>query len=257
MNRINQLFSEKNSNILSIYYPAGYPSIDDTLPVLSELQRQGVDMVEIGIPFSDPMADGVVIQQASTIALQNGMTLRRLFTQLEQMRPSVTIPVILMGYLNPIMRYGFEAFCADCARVGVDGVIIPDLPFADYLARYKDVAAKHDIKVIMLITPETSAERIRLIDKNTDGFIYMVSTASTTGAQTAFEEKTKQYFERVASMNLRNRSLVGFGISNNATYTAACRHSTGAIIGSRFVSLLHQHKEPKVAVEKLIASIKG
>lgn len=255
MNRINQLFLEKKNNILSIYYPAGYPSTDDTMPVLNELQNQGVDMVEIGIPFSDPMADGVVIQQASTVALRKGMTLCRLFSQLEQMRTTITIPVILMGYLNPIMQYGFEAFCADCARVGVDGVIIPDLPFTDYTRSYKEIATKHGINVVMLITPETSEERIRLIDQNTDGFIYMVSTASTTGAQSSFDPQTEQYFERVATMNLRNSCLVGFGISNNATYSAACRHSSGAIIGSHFVTLLNQ-SSPKVAVEKLIASIK-
>lgn len=256
MNRINQLFSDKNRDILSVYYPAGYPSADDTLPILGELQSQGVDMVEIGIPFSDPMADGVVIQQASNVALRNGMTLRLLFAQLEAMRSTVTIPVILMGYLNPIMQYGFEAFCRDCARVGVDGVIVPDLPLADYTQNYKDIAAKYNVKVIMLITPETSQERIELIDRNTDGFIYMVSTASTTGAQSAFDAATEHYFERVASMNLRNRCLVGFGISNKATYDAACRHSSGAIIGSRFVSLLQEYPDIKSAVAELVASLR-
>lgn len=252
MNRINQLFSEKSNDILSIYYPAGYPSIDDTLPILEQLQSQGVDMVEIGIPFSDPMADGVVIQQASSVALRNGMTLSRLLSQLEQMRPAITIPVILMGYLNPIMQYGFEQFCSDCARVGIDGIIIPDLPFADYLQNYKGVAAKHGIHVIMLITPETSPARIELIDQNTDGFIYMVSTASTTGAQRAFDQKTEQYFERIASMNLRNSCLVGFGISNHMTYAAACRHTSGAIIGSRFVSLLEESQNIGTAVRRLV-----
>lgn len=255
MNRINQLFSDKNRDILSVYYPAGYPSANDTLPILGELQSQGVDMVEIGIPFSDPMADGVVIQQASNVALRNGMTLRLLFAQLEAMRSTVTIPVILMGYLNPIMQYGFEAFCQDCARAGVDGVIIPDLPLVDYTQHYKDIATKYNVKVIMLITPETSQERIELIDRNTDGFIYMVSTASTTGAQSAFDASTEHYFERVASMNLRNRCLVGFGISNKATYDAACRHSSGAIIGSRFVSLLQEQHDIKSAVAELVASL--
>lgn len=256
MNRINKLFKEKEKDILSIYYPAGYPLLDDTLPILNELQNQGIDMVEIGIPFSDPMADGVVIQQAATLALKNGMTLKYLLSQLEFMRPTISIPVILMGYLNPIIQYGFEAFCSDCARVGVDGVIIPDLPFAEYIDSYREVAALHGLNVIMLITPETSEERVRLIDQNTDGFIYMVSTASTTGAQNSFNTQTKSYFERIANMNLRNGCLVGFGISNNATYKAACLHSNGAIIGSRFVSLLHEHLNPKIAVQKLIDSIK-
>lgn len=257
MNRINQLFSTKRNNILSIYYPAGYPSIDDTMPILTELQHQGVDMVEIGIPFSDPMADGVVIQQASTIALHNGMTLRRLFGQLKDMRPAITIPVILMGYLNPIMQYGFEPFCAECARVGVDGVIIPDLPFADYISDYKDIATRYNIKITMLITPETSPERIRMIDDHTDGFIYMVSTAATTGAQSTFGEKTEQYFKRTDSLNLRNKCLVGFGISNRATFDAACRHSSGAIIGSCFVSLLQENRDPRIAVNKLTSLIKS
>lgn len=255
MNRINQLFTTKNEKILSIYYPAGYPAIEDTLVILQELQNQGVDMVEIGIPFSDPMADGVVIQQASSVALRNGMTLSRLFTQLESMRSDITIPVILMGYLNPIMRFGFEEFCKQCSTTGVDGVIIPDLPLADYIDKYQATAQRYNLRVIMLITPETSPERIRLIDNNTDGFIYMVSTAATTGAQSSFDQKTNLYFERIASMNLRNRCLVGFGISNKATYSTACDHSSGVIIGSRFVSLLQEHLEPEMAVKELLASI--
>lgn len=256
MNRIDRLLATKNENVLSIYYPAGYPAADDTLPVLRDLQSQGVDMVEIGIPFSDPMADGVVIQQASSAALRNGMTLHKLFDQLKGMRSSITIPVILMGYLNPIMRLGFETFCKRCAEVGVDGVIVPDLPLSEYTAKYKSIAERYNINVIMLITPETSEQRIRLIDECTGGFIYMVSTASTTGAQSAYDEKTELYFERIASMNLSKRCLVGFGISNKATFDAACRYSSGAIVGSRFVSLLGESPTIGGAVKELLSLLR-
>ena len=175
MNRISTLFNTRKSNLLSLYFTAGYPNLEDTLPILRSLERHGIDLVEIGIPFSDPMADGPVIQAAATQALRNGMTLRRLFDQLADMRHEIQMPVILMGYLNPIMRYGFEAFCSRCAEVGVDGVIIPDLPFADYMESYKPIADRFDLKIIMLITPETSEARIREIDAHTSGFIYMVS----------------------------------------------------------------------------------
>ena len=186
MNRIQQLFGRKEKDILSVYFTAGYPALDITREIVGELQRQGIDMVEIGIPFSDPMADGVVIQNAATKALQNGMSLSKLFGQLQNIRSEVDIPLILMGYLNPIMQYGFENFCRSCHDVGVDGVIIPDLPFKDYLEEYKPVADRYELNIIMLITPETSEERIRFIDRNTEGFIYMVSSAATTGAQQDF-----------------------------------------------------------------------
>ncbi len=252
MNRINRLFEQKNRDILSIYYPAGYPAIDDTMPILESLQAQGVDMVELGIPFSDPMADGVVIEQAAQMALKNGMTLKRLFTQIEHMRESITIPVILMGYLNPIMKFGFEEFCRQCARVGVDGVIIPDLPFAEYISHYKHIAQRYNIKVVMLITPETSDERIRLIDEHTNSFIYMVSTAATTGMQSGFGEQTISYFERVDAMGLISPRLVGFGISTPQSFNAACKHSSGAIVGSLFVKLLASEQTTQLAVERLI-----
>ena len=190
MNRIQQLFGRKEKNILSVYFTAGYPAFDITREIIGELQRQGIDMVEIGIPFSDPMADGIVIQNAAAKALQNGMSLSKLFGQFRNIRSEVDIPLILMGYLNPIMQYGFENFCRSCHEVGVDGVIIPDLPFKDYLKEYKPVADRYDLNVIMLITPETSEERIRFIDRNTEGFIYMVSSAATTGAQQSFDEVT-------------------------------------------------------------------
>ncbi|MDR0844397.1 MAG: tryptophan synthase subunit alpha [Tannerella sp.] len=255
MNRITQLFETKKNRILSVYFTAGYPVLDSTHAILEALQEKGVTMVEIGIPFSDPMADGPVIQQAATQALRNGMSLRLLFTQLKDIRKTVRIPLILMGYLNPIMQYGFEAFCRSCVETGVDGVIIPDLPFADYMAGYKATAEKHGIKIIMLITPETSDERIRLIDEHTSGFIYMVSSAATTGVQQDFGEAKQAYFRRIKAMNLQNPCLVGFGISNKATFDAAADNSCGAIVGSKFVQLLSQTASPAEAVDGLLKEL--
>jgi tryptophan synthase alpha chain len=242
MNRINELFAQKRSDILSIYFCAGAPTFEGTVDVIRTLERKGVNMIEIGIPFSDPMADGPVIQQAAVQALRNGMTLRRLFGQLKDIRREVSIPLILMGYLNPIMQYGFEHFCQSCQECGIDGVIIPDLPFKDYMENYRATAEKYDVKVIMLITPETSEERIRLIDEHTDGFIYMVSSAAITGAQKDFNAQKLAYFERIAAMNLRNPRMIGFGISNKQTYESAASHAAGAIIGSKFVTLLAEHQ---------------
>lgn len=240
MNRINQLFSQKKENILSVYFCAGTPTLDGTADVIRTLEQKGIDLIEIGIPFSDPMADGPVIQAAATRALHNGMNLRHLFAQLETIRPEVRIPLILMGYLNPILQYGFENFCRDCRRTGIDGIIIPDLPFREYETTYRAIAERYDVKVIMLITPETSDERIRLIDEHTDGFIYMVSSAATTGAQQDFDNRKQAYFRRIASMNLRNPCLIGFGISNRQTFEAASTHAAGCIIGSKFVTLLEE-----------------
>lgn len=221
------------------------------MPVLRELQSQGVDMVELGIPFSDPMADGVVIQQAATQSLSNGMSLKLLFSQIEQMRADITIPVILMGYLNPIMHYGFEQFCIDCKRVGVDGVIIPDLPFREYESDYRALAEQYDLRVVMFISPETSEERIRQIDEASSGFIYMVSTAGTTGARGSFAGATDNYFERVAAMGLKNPCMIGFGVSNSETFKAACASSCGAIVGSHFVKLLASSATVEQAVSTL------
>lgn len=209
--------------------------------MIRTLERNGVNMIEIGIPFSDPMADGPVIQDAAVKALRNGMSLRKLFSQLKDIRSDVGIPLILMGYLNPIYQYGFENFCASCAEAGIDGMIIPDLPFRDYIAEYKPVADRFNLRMIMLITPETSIERVRLIDENTSGFIYMVSSAATTGAQKDFDAAKQAYFEKIDSLHLRNPRMVGFGISNKQTFDAACAHASGGIIGSRFVTLLEQN----------------
>ena len=255
MNRINTLFNQKKQDILSVYFTAGYPRTDSTTDILHELQRQGVDMVEIGIPFSDPMADGPVIQASSTQALKNGMSLKKLFSQLENIRVGINIPLILMGYLNPIMQYGFENFCRDCAERGIDGMIIPDLPFRDYLESFKPVADRYDLRIIMLITPETSEERIRFIDEHTDGFIYMVSSASTTGAQSSFAGAKEAYFRHIEGMQLRNPRLVGFGISNRETFETACLHASGGIIGSKFIELLQEKPDIETAVGELLHRI--
>ncbi|MFI3282999.1 MAG: tryptophan synthase subunit alpha [Rikenellaceae bacterium] len=255
MNRIDKLFAEKGRDILSVYYPAGFPNLDDTSVILRELEAQGVDMVELGVPFSDPMADGVVIQQASTKALENGMSLKKLFSQIEDMRADISIPVLLMGYLNPIMHYGFEAFCEDCKRVGIDGMIIPDLPFKEYMADFKAIAEKYELKVVMFISPETSVERIHLIDTHASGFIYMVSSAGTTGARGSLAGSGDGYFERVDALGLKHPRLIGFGVSNKETFDAASSASSGAIIGSHFVKLLESCESPKSAVAKLLNDI--
>ena len=251
MNRIKRLFETKKKEILSIYFCAGFPEVEWTLDVIGTLEKNGVDMIEIGIPFSDPMADGFVIQQAATQALKNGMSLRLLFKQLATIRQDVKIPLLLMGYLNPVMQYGVENFFRSCKACGIDGCIIPDLPFEDYLNEFKPVADKYDVKVIMLITPETSDERIRLIDAHTDGFIYMVSSAATTGAQQSFDEQKQDYFRRIQSMKLRNPLMVGFGISNRKTFCTACEYASGAIIGSRFITLLEQTGSPQAAISAI------
>ncbi len=214
-------------------------------------------MIEIGMPFSDPMADGPVIQDAATKALRGGMSLRVLFEQLANIRSRVGIPLVAMGYLNPIMHYGFENFCAKCSEVGIDGMIIPDLPFKDYMEEYKAVADRFGLKIIMLITPETSRERIRFIDAHTDGFIYMVSSASTTGAKSEFGSENLEYFSRINAMNLRNPRMIGFGISNRNTLQAALSNAAGAIIGSKFVSLLDECGDPREALRRLYASLEG
>jgi len=255
MNRINKLFKEKKKDVLSIYFCAGYPKVDNCAEVIRTLAKNGVDMIEIGVPFSDPMADGVVIQQAATQSLKDGMSLRRLFDQLKGIRDDVDIPLLLMGYLNPIMQYGFDNFCRSCKSTGIDGCIIPDLPFNDYLRVYRQTAGMFDLKMIMLITPETSDERIRLIDAHTDGFIYLVSSAATTGAQQSFDEQKQAYFHRIQSMSLSNPLMIGFGISNMETYRMACENASGAIVGSKFVTLLGEHPSPETAIQKLYGEL--
>lgn len=238
-NRIHQKLQE-NKKILSIYFTAGYPELEDTVPILEKLQESGVDMVEIGLPFSDPLADGPTIQKSSTKALKNGMTSARLFDQLKDIRKTVHIPLIIMGYFNPVMQYGVERFCAQCAETGIDGLIIPDLPVDIYEEEYKEMFEKYGLANIFLITPQTSDERIRFIDSVSDGFIYMVSSASVTGAKNAFGDVQKQYFERIHRLQLKNPQIIGFGISNSETYQAATQLAQGAIIGSAFIKFLNE-----------------
>ncbi len=257
MNKINKLFSEQSEKkLLSLYFCAGSPKIDSTSDVIRTLQRRGIDFIEVGIPFSTPLADGPVIQSAASKALKNGMTLQLLFEQLKSIKEEIEIPLILMGYLNPILHYGYESFCRSCVESGVSGMIIPDLPFSDYLSDLKPLADKYDLRVIMLITPETSDERLRFIDENTDGFIYMVSSASVTGAKKEFNSSTLEYFKRIDSMGLRNPRMIGFGISNHQTLTSAHTYSSGAIIGSRFVQLLDEcDGDADLALERLYAML--
>jgi tryptophan synthase alpha chain len=258
MNKINDLFAHRGDRkLLSIYFCAGAPTLDSTSQTILALQHRGIDMIEVGIPFSDPMADGPVIQDAATQALRNGMTLSTLFSQLRAIKDEVTIPLVLMGYLNPILQYGIEAFCQSCAEAGVSGVIIPDLPFKDYLEEVKPVADRYDLRIIMLITPETSEERIRFIDQHTDGFIYMVSSAAVTGAQKSFDEQKQEYFHRINTMQLRNPRMIGFGISNAQTLAAVQQNAAGAIIGSKFVTLLQEEGDADKALDRLFEALQG
>jgi tryptophan synthase alpha chain len=255
MNRIDQLFITKKEQILNIYFTAGYPKLDDTTTMIKELEASGVDIVEIGIPFSDPVADGPTIQESNAIALNNGMTLKLLFEQLCQIRESVNIPIVLMGYINPVLQFGIEEFCKECEKVGVDGLILPDLPLAEYLRSYKSTFEKHGLFNIQLITPQTSEARIREIDETSNGFIYMVSSSSTTGAKSTISENQEQYFERVNSMALKNPKLIGFGISNAETFDKACENATGAIIGSAFVKKISGSEDLRDDIGSFVKSI--
>ena len=237
MNRINKKLLE-DKKLLSIYFTAGYPNLNDTVTIIQDLEKSGVDMIEIGLPFSDPLADGPTIQSSSTQALKNGMTTDVLFSQLKDIRKSVNIPLIIMGYFNPMLQYGVEAFCKKCAEIGIDGLIIPDLPVDVYNEQYKATFEKYGLINVFLITPQTNVERINFIDSISNGFIYMVSSASVTGSNSGFGDEQTKYFKRIAEMNLKNPQIIGFGISNNETFTQATTHAKGAIIGSAFIKYL-------------------
>lgn len=254
-NRINKLFQEKKERILSVYFTAGFPNLEDTVPTIQALQKNGVELIEIGMPFSDPVADGPVIQHSSLVSLQNGMSIRKLFDQLKDIRQSVDIPLILMGYLNPVLQYGVEAFCRKCREIGIDGLIIPDLPMDVYEEEFKPIFEANNLHNIFLITPQTSEVRLRMIDSVSSGFIYMVSSNSTTGAKTSVSEFQKQYFERVNSMKLQNPRMIGFGISNAETFENACQYAAGAIIGSAFVKAMEGTGTLEQKVSDFIHSI--
>ncbi|MEO8234513.1 MAG: tryptophan synthase subunit alpha [Flavobacterium sp.] len=237
MNRINQKLQE-DKKLLSIYFSAGYPSLNDTVQIIQDLEKSGVDMIEIGLPFSDPLADGPTIQESSTKALENGMTTKLLFEQLKSIRQTVKIPLIIMGYFNPILQYGIEDFCKKCEEIGIDGLIIPDLPVDIYAENYKEIFEKQGLINVFLITPQTSEERIKHIDSVSNGFIYMVSSASVTGSATGFGDNQTSYFKKISDMNLKNHQIVGFGINNKETFNQATQFAKGAIIGSAFINFL-------------------
>ena len=253
MNRIQHKLKE-NKKLLSIYFSAGYPDLDDTVSIIQTLEKSGVDMIEIGLPFSDPLADGPTIQQSSTQAIKNGMTTEVLFDQLKDIRKTVSIPLLIMGYFNPILQYGVEAFCNKCKEIGIDGLIIPDLPADVYYDNYKMIFEKYNIINVFLITPHTSEKRIRYIDEISNGFIYMVSTASVTGSQSGFGKPQLDYFRRISEMKLKNPQIVGFGISNDETFLQATTYNKGAIIGSAFIKFLTEN--PIYKISEFIVSIR-
>lgn len=258
MNRLDKLFAAKKQNVLNLYCTAGYPQLDSTIEVITALQNNGADIIEIGMPYSDPLADGEVIQHSSAVALQNGMTIEILFNQLHNLRKSPSgdggIPIILMGYMNPILQFGIEKFCAAAKEVGVDGVILPDLPMYEFETMYKPLFDKNDLKFIFLVTPETSEERIKKIDALCSGFIYAVSSSSTTGKNKAIEGQ-EDYFKKFQHMNLKNPVLVGFGIKDKATFTAACKYTNGAIIGTAYIKALENSSNITQTTKEFINSI--
>lgn len=256
MNRIDQLFKDKQENILSIYFTAGFPKLDDTRPIMKALEEAGADIIEIGVPYSDPVADGPTIQESNKVALDNGMSLKKLFAQLEDMRKEINIPVILMGYLNPMMQYGMEAFCKKCQEVGVDGIIVPDLPMQQYLDEYKEMFDRYDLRNTFLISPQTSERRIREIDEYSDGFIYMVSSHSITGAKSGITDAQVDYFQSVKAMELKSPRLIGFGISDRNSFLTASSYSHGAIIGSAFIKVLQQANDLEKDIKTYIRGIK-
>jgi tryptophan synthase alpha chain len=257
-NRIKELFKSKQNNLLSVFYTAGFPALDSTVPIAKTLQEAGADIIEIGIPFSDPVADGPTIQESNKVALENGMNLKLLLTQVTQIREEkVTIPIILMGYLNPVMQYGIERFVKDAARAGVDGLIIPDMPIYEFEEKYKDMFAEHNLCNTFLISPTTSDDRIKRIDAITNGFIYAVSASSTTGAKDNFAEEQVEYFQKLKKAELNNPYLIGFGISNHATFTKASEFSSGAIVGSAFINLLRETKDQQNDIVQFVQRIKG
>ncbi|GAA4463666.1 tryptophan synthase subunit alpha [Nibrella saemangeumensis] len=256
-NRITNLFNRRREEVLNIYFTAGFPQLDDTMPILRGLQAAGVDIVEIGMPYSDPVADGETIQQSNMQALDNGMSLKLLFEQLQGCRSEIDVPILLMGYINPILQFGVEAFCRKCNEVGVDGVILPDLPLDLYRAEYEPTFRLYGLQNIFLITPQTAEKRISLIDEVSEGFIYMVSSASITGSQTGVTDTMVAYFNRIQAMNLRNPRLIGFGIKDNETFQTACQYANGAIVGSAFIRHLQHGPATAERIKEFVDMVRG
>ena len=254
MARINDLFKRKSSNIINVYCTAGYPKADSTLKVMKALQAGGVDMIELGIPYSDPLADGPVIQASSSTALVNGMSINKLFEQLIDFRKEISVPVILMGYMNPVLQYGFERFCKQAAAVGIDGLILPDLPIYEFESEYGAIIKKYGLDFMFLVTPETTEERIIKLDELSTGFLYAVSSSSTTGNEKDFE-RVEKYLLRLRNMNLKNPVLVGFGIKDKATFQAACNYANGAIIGTAFIKALQKNGEIEKSTSRFLEEI--
>ena len=257
MNRIQRLFQDRKRDLLSVFYTAGFPDLDDTVRVGEALAHAGADLIEIGIPFSDPIADGPVIQASNKTALDNGMTLGLLLDQVKELRKDVTVPIVLMGYINPVLQYGMERFCHDASNAGVDGLILPDMPLEVYESRFKNVVEAAGLIYVFLISPTTSEARIRRIDEVSNGFIYAVSASSTTGARTGFADEQIGYFKRLQAMNLRNPFLIGFGISDRETFATACDYGAGAIVGSAFISMLARKGDVSGSVTEFVRSLKG
>jgi tryptophan synthase alpha chain len=255
MSRIKELFEKKKNNVLNVYCTAGYPHLDSTLEVMKALQENGVDIIELGMPYSDPLADGPVIQHSSSIALANGMTIKKLFEQLKDLRNRINIPVILMGYMNPVLQYGFDKFCSDAQAVGIDGLILPDLPEYEYETEYGDIIKNHGLDFIFLVTPETSTSRIKKLDKLSSGFLYAVSSSSTTGADKQMTDVTV-YLQKLHEMKLNNPLLVGFGIKDKKTFRAACVYANGAIIGSAYIRALEDATDVNTVTKDFLSSIK-
>jgi len=256
MNRIDRLFNEKKENILSIYFTAGHPTLSSMVEILKTLVEEGVDLVEIGVPFSDPVADGPVIQKSTQAALKSGMSLKLLFEQLKDIRKEIDIPLLLMGYLNPVLQYRIDEFCAKCAEIGIDGTILPDMPLEIYREQYESSYKKHGIHNVFLATPQTSDERYVELDRHSGGFLYMVSASSITGARSGFEDYQQKYFERIKNLDLKLPRVIGFGISSKETFDHACRYANGAIIGSAFVNTLEKEGDLKTNIREFIRSIK-
>lgn len=256
MSRLKQLFQQKKSGVLNIYCTAGYPKTDSTISIMEALQKNGADIIELGMPYSDPLADGPVIQESSQLALKQGMSISRLFEQLTDFRKKITIPVLLMGYMNPVLQYGFEKFCREAAEVGVDGLILPDLPEYEFENEYGPIIHKYGLDFIFLVTPETAEERVRKLDQLSDGFLYAVSSSSTTGSSTE-RSSLQPYLEKLKSLNLKNPILVGFGIRDRESFVKACKYANGAIIGTAYISALSANTDPAMATKEFLAAVLG